>query len=111
MEKSKAQNVPSAWQQRVVKIFCMLILSVQGAEAGAPRAGQTPTHNDNEHCTVINYDGGDDAPCQLCKQSRGNNMQIFLTQNVTFPSELVQLLSVSVWKQTHFPVVHLKSMP
>lgn len=31
-------------------------------------------------------------------------MQIFLTQNVTFPSELVELLSVSV------PVVHLKVM-
>lgn len=29
MERSKAQNVPSSWQQRVVKVFCVPVLSVQ----------------------------------------------------------------------------------
>lgn len=66
MERSKAENVPSAWQQRVVKVFCMPVLSVQvfqGWRLVHPALGTLP------HTMVLTRscdgdgDGDDGAPC------------------------------------------------
>lgn len=68
--------------------------SVSGVGAGAPRAEPTPTHM--MIMSITQYYRDDGAPCQPCKQNRGSNGPILLTQNMTSHSKLVELLRASL---------------